>query len=135
MNTAKRTIELKGEQFNKGVAKKKPLVDLSYLNDVSGGNGSFINAMLQAFKDESTIFLRDMERYIERCDFLSMAKSAHKMKPAGAYLGVNTLTALMNNLEQAAASTQQKDTTTLFGEVKKLIKKIVNEIDGYVTEH
>ena len=134
MNTIKRTTEQKREQFSKDFTRSKSLVNLSYLNEISGGNGSFINAMLQAFKDESAIFLREMEKNLSKYDFMSMAKSAHKMKPAGAYIGVNTLTVLMSNLEQAASSTNELETNSLFGEVKKLIKKILNEIDNYVVE-
>lgn len=134
MNTIKRSTEYNGEHLAKRTVRGKSIVDLNYLNEISGGNGSFINAMLQAFKDESTIFLRDIEKSLSKYDFLSVARSAHKMKPAGAYIGVNTLTVLMSNLEQAASITNEKDTSSLFTEVKKLIRKILSEIDSYVAE-
>lgn len=134
MNTIERNTEHNGDIFSKSLSRGKSLVDLGYLNEISGGNRSFVKAVLQAFKDESTIFLRDIEKYLTKYDFLSIAKSAHKMKPAGAYIGVNTLTVMMSNLEQAASITNAKDTQSLVTELKKLIKKILNEIDSFVLE-
>lgn len=133
MNTSKKQNDFYSEpSLTKETVQSKSFINLGYLNEISDGNTSFINAMLHAFKDEATIFLRELEKHLAIGDFLSMARTAHKMKPAGAYIGASTLTSLIMNLEQAARNTNSHEASSLFGQVKTMIRSILKDIDNMI---
>lgn len=117
---------------NRNSSAKKSIINVDYLNELSGGNSSFINAMFHAFRDESRIFLRQMDQVIVNQDFLSVKRIAHRMKPAGAYIGADSLTLMVSNLELAADQTNSSEAATLFQSIKGLLKNIFTEIDSYL---
>ncbi|HCW09258.1 MAG TPA: hypothetical protein DGG95_18025 [Cytophagales bacterium] len=132
-NNTKTKITHSGEVFLlQTSSSKKSLINIQYLQDISGDNTSFVKAMLLAFRDESIVFLSQMEHGLASHDFLSMKKIAHKMKPSGAYIGADALTLLVGNLEQAAERTNSEEATSLYNGIKSLLRRIFVEIDSYL---
>ena len=117
----------------KTTSPQRSLINVQYLLDISGGNTSFIHAVLQAFRDESISFLQQMENGLASHDFLAIKKITHKIKPAGAYIGADSFTLLLANLEQAVERTNAEEATAAYHGIKSLLKRIFTEIDGYVT--
>ncbi len=112
---------------------KNKAINLRYLEAMSGSNVEFVSAMLNAFRDESTIFLLDMEEHLATRDFLSIQLASHKMKPTGVYIGSNYFSLLMDLLENAALRVNEERVISLFGQIKLFIQSIRYEIDEYFT--
>jgi HPt (histidine-containing phosphotransfer) domain-containing protein len=126
-------IEEPATLFISTFTRKKSMINVEYLREISGGNAAFINAMLHAFKDESGIFLRNMENGLTKGDFKSIKRTAHSMKPSGAYIGVDNLTLMIRSLEGAAERANFAETQSLFKNIKVLIKVILQEIDSFIS--
>lgn len=114
---------------------KSKAVNMNYLEALSGNNREFINAMLNAFKDESAVFISGMEENVSLLDYLSIQLASHKLKPAGVYIGSNYFSMLMDLLEHAAQRANEQQVISLFGQVKAALRSILSEIDEYLTGH
>jgi len=130
------TNKYQSKPFNTGLPPQSPapntlFMNLDYLKDISEGNTAFIGLMLDAFKGEATEFLQSFESQLNSSDFTSMEKTAHKMKPTGAYIGANSLTMMIRNLEQAVKQTNRIEIQTLFSQVQNMVTSILKEIDLY----
>lgn len=108
-------------------------INLRYLEAMSGNNVEFVSAMLKAFRDESTVFILDMEEHLATRDFLSIQLASHKMKPTGVYIGSNYFSLLMDLLENAALRVNEERVISLFSQIKSFIQSIRYEIDEYFT--
>jgi hypothetical protein len=121
------------ENAAKGQEEKGKTVNLRYLEAMSENNAEFIGAMLKTFRDDSILFVLEMEEHLATRDFLAIQLAAHKMKPAGVYIGSNYFSLLMDLLEHAALRVNEARVVSLFAEIKNMIQSIRAEIDEYFT--
>ena len=128
MNTTKYPLTTFHEGPPPQAPATKSLISLEYLGEISADH-SFIQLMLDAFKGEAIKFLHSFESELTSNDFISMQKTAHRMKPTGACIGANLLTVLITNLEQAVKREDGRETSSLFGHIQTMIKNMLTEID------
>lgn len=76
------------------------LFDLSYLNQVFQGNQDMINNIIQLFLEQVPQYIGEMEKCVERQDFISLHPLAHKAKSSIAMLG-------LKNMEQKVISIEE----------------------------
>ena len=110
----------------------KLLLDMSYLNEVSGVDQNFISLMLNTFKNEAQKFVCDFEKQLQRGDFSLMRQMAHRMKPTGSYIGAASLTAYLRTLEDSSEKGDYSTARSVFEQVRKLIKNILIEIENLI---
>ncbi len=113
-----------------GHAKSK-FTNTDYLLELSDGNTEFIKAILASFKEQATRSLASFQIQLVNCDFLTVEKTAHAMKPTGVYVGSNSLTLLLGLLENAARNLNGTEVGRLIPQIQSLTKNILEEIDDY----
>ncbi|MXV15384.1 Hpt domain-containing protein [Hufsiella ginkgonis] len=77
-------------------------LDLSYLNDISGGNVEFMVEMIDIFLEQTPIYFQQLSEAIQESDWKQVAEAAHKIKPTLAFMGVDHAREEMQVLEKNA---------------------------------
>ena len=55
---------------------QEPNLDLSYLNDISGGSAEFMIEMIDIFLEQTPLYFNDMAAAIQRKDWATVANVA-----------------------------------------------------------
>lgn len=84
-------------------------IDLTYLKDMSDGDESFINMMLETFLTNVPEVLENIEAYHKEEKWVALAEELHKLKPTLKYLGVNSLNEIMPDTEANCKALQNFD--------------------------
>jgi len=74
--------------------------DLSYLNEMSGGNRELMQEMISIFLAQVDEFARDMELHLRNKDYDKLGKLAHKAKSSVSIMGLNKLANDLKMLEE-----------------------------------
>jgi len=135
MNTNQSTREsFKMKHSSKPSVEKPKFINTDYLMEISSGDGEFIAVFLKAFQEESKRSLRSLQNQLSKGDFVFMEKTAHAMKPTGAYIGANSLSILAAQLEQAARNFNQTEARTLISRIQNMVESILKEIEEYFSK-
>jgi HPt (histidine-containing phosphotransfer) domain-containing protein len=79
-------------------------VDLSYLNDIAGGNVEFVIDMIDIFLEQTPGYFEQLGTAIKQQDWKATGDVAHKIKPTLAFVGAENLRVKMQELESNARS-------------------------------
>lgn len=82
--------------------KNNSPLDLSYLRDMSGDSVEFMIEMIDMFKQQTPLYIADLEQSIIGEDWDKAAGFAHKIKPTLSYVGREDARALLQNIENDA---------------------------------
>ena len=74
-------------------------VDMSYLEELSGGDAAFIIEMVEIFKDQVPEFIQGFNTYYENSNWDNLGKLAHKAKSSVAVVGLNNLATDLKSIE------------------------------------
>jgi len=74
------------------------IIDLSYLNEISGGDQGFINEMLELFINSTATEAPLFKQHLAKLDYEAIGHLAHKMKAPIQMLGANNLFLLIRDL-------------------------------------
>ena len=112
----------------------KSLLDLSFLDSISPGNVAFQVEMAELFQKQTELYMTNIRQALKNRDNKSLEKNAHAIKPLGAYIGINTLTDLVGQLERRAMEDPKNpgDVDSLFARIENLLKEIKPEIENFV---
>ncbi|MGB0430005.1 MAG: Hpt domain-containing protein [Bacteroidia bacterium] len=66
-------------------------LDLTYLNEISGGDEDFIKEMIETFLEETPKDLDQIKIHFDSKDWAEMGKTAHKMKSSIKMFGFESL--------------------------------------------
>ena len=80
-------------------------VDLSYLENMSGGSKSLVKEMVQIFIDQVPEFSAEMKEFLDKKDYQSLGLLAHKAKSSVAIMGMNNLA---DNLKEFELLTKEE---------------------------
>jgi HPt (histidine-containing phosphotransfer) domain-containing protein len=108
----------------------KMVTDLTYLNNMSGGNSEIIKEMIEIFNEQSKHYIVDMQKYLDEKNYSLLGKLAHKAKSSVAIMGMNELADDLKTLEIKAK--EGKDPETYPGYVEKFIgltKQAIAELE------
>ncbi len=97
----------------------EPLTDLSYLQNVSGGDEGFIKEMINTFLENTPHAIESMRMEASRQKWTEVAAIAHKVKPSVTFMGIHSLKPVIKRIE-------------LFGEEKSpeiTIPELIEEAD------
>ena len=84
-------------------------LDLSYLENMSGGDNSMIIEMIELFLKETPKHLENLKSANEGQEWSKVASEAHKVKPIMLYVGLTDLNLLCKKLEDNAKSEQDQE--------------------------
>jgi len=82
-------------------------IDLSYLQDISGGDEVVIAEMIELFLSETPKYLNNLELYYAAREWSKLSSEAHKLKPTLMYIGLTELHDLAIAIEDAAKGEEQ----------------------------
>jgi HPt (histidine-containing phosphotransfer) domain-containing protein len=74
-------------------------LDLSYLENMSGGDKGLMKEMFDIFKEQVPEFVTEMNSCLENEDWKKLASIAHKAKSSIAIIGLNDLTEELKKFE------------------------------------
>lgn len=97
-------------------------LDLSYLENMSGGDNGMIAEMIELFLKETPIHLDNLKTANEDQNWSKVASEAHKVKPIMLYVGLSDLNLVCKKLEDNAKTEQDAELSN------ELILKLV---EGY----
>lgn len=101
--------------------------DLSYLQEMSGGNKELVIEMIDIFKSQVIEFARDMENHLQKKEFELLGKLAHKAKSSVSIMGLSNLAKDLKDLEILAK--EGKDPETYPALVHRFKKETTEAID------
>jgi HPt (histidine-containing phosphotransfer) domain-containing protein len=77
-------------------------LDLSYLRDMSGNSAEFMIEMIDMFKQQTPLYISELEQALAQEDWPKVSSCAHKIKPTFAYVGRDDAKNHMQMIEQNA---------------------------------
>ena len=101
----------------------KPL-DLSYLREMTGDNTEFIIEMIDVFKEQTPLYIAELQHALDAKDWASVASCAHKIKPTFAYLGREDAKDHMQLIEHGARGASVDEAF-----LNNACKEVINFID------
>jgi HPt (histidine-containing phosphotransfer) domain-containing protein len=105
-------------------------VNLSYLREWSGGDREKVKEMIDIFKNQVEEFMRDMDEFLNRKDYMALGKLAHKAKSSISIMGLDDLSKDMKVLEDLAKSGEEAEKyPVLVDRFKNETRKAVEELD------
>ena len=109
--------------------------DLTYLNEISGGDSDFINEIIELFINQMPQSIEDMKKGYQENDPVTIGETAHKAKPSAIYIGNKTLENHLKSLQDLKKSYQLNDEAmNMINEVESLSNKIIEELKTRGTE-
>ncbi|MCF8255584.1 MAG: Hpt domain-containing protein [Bacteroidia bacterium] len=107
------------------------IIDLSYLNEISGGDSSFIKEMLELYINTTATEADLYTEMLNSRDYEGIGHLAHKMKAPIQMLGANELFQTIRNLEHYGKEGSHLDEMPqLIDKVKSLVAESIVEIRG-----
>lgn len=86
------------------VATSAPALDLSVLEQITGGSAEMLRELLGDFADMSKKLVGDMSSGIERGDLKAVTRAAHTLKGSSGLIGAQALRFKCEALERAAST-------------------------------
>jgi len=77
-------------------------VDLTYLNDIAGGNAEFVIDMIDIFLEQTPGYFEELGGAIQQQNWKLTGDVAHKIKPTLAFVGAEDLRVKMAGIEANA---------------------------------
>lgn len=119
-----------------GIHKKNEegttILNLDYLEEISGGDEDFIREMVQLFNQQAPKAINDMKTSIENNDPVTLGEVAHKTKPSAMYLGNETLAEVFKELQEIKTMEEVPDWAN---DKVSEADKLTNEVLESLKEH
>ena len=84
------------------MGNKDQHIDLSYLNEISGGNKEFIHELIDMFFEQVPDYQKTLSELHSKKDWYNLGRAAHKAKSAVLMMGMNDLSSELKKLEEYA---------------------------------
>ena len=85
------------------------ITNLSYLNEISGGDKNLILEMILIFNTEVPEYLNRMNQLLADKNFESLGKLAHKAKASASIMGMKDVADELKCLEKLTAEKKEQD--------------------------
>ncbi len=110
------------------------IIDLSYLNEISGGDKAFVKEMLELYINTTALEAGLYNDLLVQKNYEGIGHLAHKMKAPIQMLGANTLFNLTRSLEKYAQEESNLDQIPgIIIELQKQVDLSIEEIREILT--
>lgn len=110
--------------------------DLAYLKNMSGNNSALITEMIGIFTEQIREISEDMQQTLDRMEWESLSRVAHKAKTSVAIMGMSDLANSMKELEiNAHKGTNQELYPELVSKFMMECAEAIEELQNYINEH
>lgn len=104
---------------------KNTPIDLSYLNEIAGGDAEFMIDMIDIFMEQTPIYTAQLQTALEQQDWKTVGDVAHKIKPTLAFMGASQAKEQMALIEsRARTETDIENIKSDFNEVKRVCERL-----------
>lgn len=105
-------------------------LDLSYLKDMSGDSAEFMIEMIDMFKQQTPVYMADLEQAVRDEDWAKASGFAHKIKPTFVYVGREDAKDHMQMIEHCARDLKDvNQIPSLFNEVNEFVQLLYGQLD------
>lgn len=109
--------------------------DLSYLQELSGGEPELVKSAVEKFVDSTPEMLDRLDEHLTKGDYPQLAKAAHKLKSSVAFMGMNPTRDLIVEVEQTAKGDGDKSQLPqLVGHIRQAVEAAFVELQQKVTQ-
>ena len=110
--------------------KNNEPLDLSYLREMSGDSIEFMIEMLDAFKEQTPIYMQNLALAVEARDWKSVYECAHKIKPTFFYVGRADARDFMQTIEQNARELiDVDDIPSYYIQLEQFVTNLYRQLD------
>jgi len=110
-------------------------IDLSYLNEIAGGDAEFMIEMIDIFIEQTPVYTEQLIVAVKEGDWKTVGDVAHKIKPTLAFMGVNKAKDQMASIEQKARSGNNlEDIPDEFAEIKAVCESLYSGLNKVKAE-
>ncbi|MCD0488763.1 Hpt domain-containing protein [Pedobacter sp. MC2016-14] len=112
------------------INKNNAPLDLSYLRDMSGDSAEFMIEMIDMFKQQTPLYMSDLEQALQEKDWLKVSSCAHKIKPTFAYVGREDAKDHMQIMESSAKELKNVEgLSTAYQEINEFVQVLYRQLD------
>ena len=105
-------------------------LDLSYLKDMSGDSAEFMIEMIDMFKQQTPMYMADLEQAVKEGDWAKASGFAHKIKPTFVYVGREDAKEHMQMIEHHARDLKDVDQIPgQFAEINAFVQHLYTQLD------
>ena len=109
--------------------KNPQIVNLTYLNDMSGGNKEIMNEMISIFISQVSEFATEMKQLNNNKEYLKLGNLAHKAKSSISIMGMENLATELKKFELQAKAEKDVDKYDKFiDHFKELCNLAIDEL-------
>jgi HPt (histidine-containing phosphotransfer) domain-containing protein len=107
--------------------------DLTYLEDLSGGNNTIVVDIIQLFLQQTPGDFDTLTQHVESSNWEAAYKMAHHIKPTLAYVGANDMRDELNLVERTLKSGTELETILpRLGQVRVRLETLYAELKQYL---
>ncbi|HEY0434763.1 MAG TPA: ATP-binding protein [Chitinophagaceae bacterium] len=119
---------------NGNVTPGTGMINMAYLQSISGGDASFEKNMIRTFSRQLPAELEQLDAGILRGDFADISTAAHHMKSTVGYMGLDDVRSLLEKIELAADQNGNlQDISNHFAVVKAACQLVAAEARAIVS--
>ncbi len=85
-------------------------LDLSYLQDVANGSNEFMIQMIDLFLNQTPGYFEQLDQLIKDLNWPAVADISHKIKPTLTFMGIESASASMAEIEQNSRNLKNLET-------------------------
>jgi len=102
-------------------------VNLSYLENMSGGSPSLVKEMVEIFIEQVPEFTTEMKEFFKKGDYQSLGLLAHKAKSSVAIMGMDDLSQSLKDFELLAK--ENKNVESYPGYIESFEKSCIAAVE------
>ena len=108
----------------KNTAMSKPLIDLEYLETLTGGDQAFKTELLQTFFEAIPEYLDTLQKAIEDKDAYRIERGAHLIKGTSGSMGISSIQAIASELEEKGRDKNITDAAKFLHQMQDIVKQL-----------
>jgi CheY-like chemotaxis protein len=101
-----------------------PLIDWTYIDSITDGDEDFKAELLQTFFESTSKILKKLEQAIAEKNCSEISRIAHLIKGSSANLGITSIAAIANDLEQLGRNQKLDNAESLLKEMQDIFLQI-----------
>ena len=108
-------------------------IDLSYLEEVTGGSTEIIKQLLELFLDETPDQIQKLYEKCSMSEWEQVRAEAHKLKPTFLYVGLQNAHELLGQVEHGARNREYLDKLAdMIKSVEEEFNKVKPEVNSII---
>jgi HPt (histidine-containing phosphotransfer) domain-containing protein len=109
-------------------------VNLSYLEEISGGDSNFQKELIKIFLSQIPDFVININKYFTNQEIENLAKEAHTAKSSVLIFQMSETGKNLKQIQFLAENNQLEQIPLLMSEVEKSLEAAFRELTGYLDE-